>query len=172
MNATASQTIGPFWHLLDFSGWHDLTRFGAAGERFELTGRITDGAGAPVTDASVEIWQASPAASDQFQGFGRAPTNAEGVFRFVTVKPGALPGRGNTQQAPHVAITIFARGLMKALTTRLYFAGEALNETDPVLNLIDDPARRAGLIAQPDGAGAWRLDIKLQGSGETVFFDV
>ena len=83
-----------------------------------------------------------------------------------------MPGRGNTQQAPHIAVTILARGLVKPLFTRAYFAGEALNENDPVLALVEDPARRAKLIAKHEGNGTWRLDIRLQGDGESVFFEV
>ena len=165
----ASQTIGPYWHLIEHSEWEDLTRFGAAGDRIVLTGRITDGEGAPVADACVEIWQADPPAGENFPGFGRARADADGVFRFTTIRPGPVPGRGNTQQAPHIAIAIQARGLMQALMTRAYFAGEALNETDPVLGLVEDPARRATLIATPGDTGTWRLDIRLQGEGETVF---
>jgi protocatechuate 3,4-dioxygenase alpha subunit len=170
--ATAHQTIGPYWHLIEDKDWADLTRFGAAGDRVTISGRVTDGEGAPVTDACVEIWQSDPPASDSFTGFGRAATDADGVFRFVTLKPGPVRGRGNAIQAPHLAVAILARGLLRHLVTRLYFAGEALNETDPLLGSIEDPARRATLIARPDGPGAWRLDISLQGGAETVFLDV
>ena len=177
--ATASQTAGPYWHLIDFPEWADLLRAGSGnegvqGERITLTGRITDGDGALVSDALVEIWQAGPDGryEEAFRGFGRCATHANGEFRFTTLKPGAVPGRGNATQAPHVEIAIFARGLMHHLVTRAYFAGEALNASDPVLVLIDDPARRATLVAQPAGDGVWRLDIRLQGEGETVFLDV
>lgn len=170
--ATASQTIGPYWHLIEHSEWADLTRFGATGARIVLTGRITDGEGAAVADACVDIWQADPPADERFPGFGRARTDADGMFRFTTIRPGPVPGRGNTQQAPHIAIAIHARGLMQALMTRAYFAGEKLNATDPVLGLIDDPARRATLIGAPAGDNTWRLDIRLQGTGETVFLQV
>ena len=170
--ATANQTIGPYWHLLEDKSWADLLRFGAEGERIVISGRITDGAGAPLSDGCVEIWQADPPASDAFPGWGRAATDARGEFRFVTLKPGPVAGRGNAVQAPHIAIAIFARGMLRHLVTRLYFAGEALNETDPLLSSIEDPARRGTLIARADGPGAWRLDIRLQGAGETVFLDV
>ncbi len=171
--ATAAQTIGPYWGLIEHPEMADLTRFGAEGERLVLNGRITDGAGALVVDAAVELWQASPAVSSAFPGFGRCACDSEGRFRFTTVKPGPLPGprSSNTQQAPHLALTLLARGIMTRLITRVYFAGEALNETDPILGLIDDPARRATLIAQPDGPGAWSINIRLQGDGETVFLD-
>lgn len=170
--ATANQTIGPFWHLIEDAAWADLTRFGAAGERIVVTGTIRDGAAQPVSDAAVEIWQTSPEASDTFPAFGRCRTDSTGGFRFVTLKPGPVPGLGNAQQAPHLAITIMARGLLQGLTTRLYFAGEPLNETDPVLNLIDDKARRDTLIARPAGTDAWHLDICLQGENETVFMAI
>jgi len=170
--ATAAQTAGPFWHLLAYPDQADLTRFGAAGERMFLTGRVCDGDGTPVSDACIELWQASPAADDTFPGYGRCATDAAGEFRFATVKPGPLPGRGNTLQAPHFAINILARGIMTRLYTRAYFAGEKLNETDPLLSMIDDPARRETLIARPDGKDTWRLDIRLQGNGETVFIEI
>ncbi len=170
--ATASQTIGPYWHLIEDPSWADLTRFGAMGEKIELTGIVTDGDGAPFADVCIELWQADPAASDSFPAFGRSRTDADGRYRFVTLKPGPVPGRGNTTQAPHLALWVLGRGLMRGLATRVYFAGEARNETDPVLASIEDPARRATLIARPDGAATWRMDIRLQGAGETVFFDV
>lgn len=170
--ATASQTIGPYWHLLEDPSWADLTRFGAEGERIVLSGVVIDGDGLPFPDACIEIWQSSPEPSDRFPGFGRSGTDRDGRFRFVTLKPQAVRGLGNTQQAPHVAIRVLARGLMRGLATRAYFAGEPANETDPLLNSIENPERRATLIAQPDGAGAWRMDIRLQGGVETVFLDV
>lgn len=170
--ATASQTVGPFWHLIEDPSWADLTRFGATGEKIILTGAVLDGDGQPCADACIEIWQSDPPASDNFPGFGRSNTDRNGVFRFTTLKPGPVRGRGNAQQAPHIAVTVLSRGLMRALVTRAYFQGEALNETDPLLMSLEDPARRATLIAKPVGRGEWRLDIRLQGNGETVFLDV
>ncbi|HEY1932741.1 MAG TPA: protocatechuate 3,4-dioxygenase subunit alpha [Acetobacteraceae bacterium] len=170
--ATASQTIGPYWHLIEDSTWADLTRFGAEGENITLTGAVLDGDGQPCADACVEIWQSDPPVSEKFPGFGRSNTDSKGVFRFTTLKPGPVPGRGNAQQAPHIAVTVLSRGLMRGLVTRAYFQGDKLNETDPLLMSVEDPARRATLIARPDGAGVWRMDIKLQGDGETVFLDV
>ena len=169
---TSSQTIGPYWHLLAEPEWADLTRWGAEGERIELVGRMTDGDGAAITDACVEIWQADPPVTDLFPAWGRAATDMGGNYRLVTLKPGPVPGLGNTQQAPHIAITIMARGLMKPLFTRAYFDGEALNDNDPVLGLVEDPARRETLIATRAGTGSWRLDIRLQGDGQSVFFEV
>jgi protocatechuate 3,4-dioxygenase alpha subunit len=169
---TSSQTIGPFWHAHAEPALGDLTRFGAEGPRVVLTGQVTDGDGAPVTDACVEIVQASPAVSDRFPGWGRAATDAQGRFRFVTVKPGPVPARGDRTQAPHVAVTLLARGLLRPLFTRCYFDGEPLNEADPLLSSIDDPARRATLVARAEGDGVFALDIRLQGEGETVFLEL
>lgn len=179
--ATASQTAGPYWHLIDHPEWADLLRMdgpnaGLATAAITLTGRIADGAGEPVTDALVEIWQADAEGryDGSFHGFGRCATDREGRYRFSTLRPGPVPapGGGNTPQAPHVALSIFARGLLKPLVTRLYFAGEPLNDTDPLLNAIPEPERRATLIARPDGPARWVLDIRLQGEGETVFLEV
>jgi protocatechuate 3,4-dioxygenase, alpha subunit len=175
-SATASQTIGPFWHLIEHSEWADLTRFGAAGPQVTLTGSVVDGDGNPVSDAAVELWQSDPPADKHFPGFGRSRTDEAGTFHFKTLKPGPVPGRGNTQQAPHFAITLFARGLLKGLVTRVYFAGEPLNQTDPLLSSIEDPARRVTLIAAPSGTDRWHIDIRLQrgphAETETVFLDI
>ncbi|MGK7866710.1 protocatechuate 3,4-dioxygenase subunit alpha [Falsiroseomonas sp. E2-1-a20] len=176
--ATASQTAGPYWHMIDFPEWADLLRAsgpnaGAEGERITLTGRITDGDGAACADALVEIWQAGPDGryGPGFHGFGRCASDADGQFRFTTLKPGPVPGPGNATQAPHIALTIFARGLMKHVTTRVYFADEPRNAEDPILNLV--PAeRRVTLLARPEAPGTWRLDIRLQGADETVFLDL
>ncbi|MCF3948080.1 protocatechuate 3,4-dioxygenase subunit alpha [Acidiphilium sp. AL] len=175
MFATASQTIGPFWHLIDDPAWFDLTRFGAEGERIAIEGRMTDGAAAGVTDAAIELFQTSPARSASFPGYGRTATGSDGTFRFVTIRPEPLSGpagaRGNALQAPHCGIAIFARGLLKPLFTRVYFAGEALNETDPILALIDPPSRRPTLIARQIAPARYHLDISLQGDAETVFLE-
>ena len=170
--ATSSQTIGPYWHLLEDKEWADLTRFGAEGEKIRLIGTITDGDGLPVSDACVELWQADPPGTEDFVGWGRCGSDAEGNFHFVTLKPGPVPGRGNQLQAPHFALTLFARGLLKGLVTRAYFDGEKLNETDPLLSSIEDARRRDTLIARRVDPATWRLDIRLQGDGETVFLDV
>jgi protocatechuate 3,4-dioxygenase alpha subunit len=175
-SATASQTVGPFWHLIEHPEWADLTRFGAAGEQLTLTGSVTDGDGNPVTDAAVELWQADPPADQLFPAFGRCRTDGRGEFCFVTLKPGPVAGRGNTQQAPHFALALHARGLLKALLTRAYFAGERLNETDPLLSSIDDPKRRATMIAKHQKDDHWHIDIRLQrgsrAEAETVFLDI
>jgi protocatechuate 3,4-dioxygenase alpha subunit len=170
--ATANQTIGPYWHLIEDPTWADLTRFGADGERIILTGTVFDGTGAAVTDAAIEIWQTSPPASDIFPAFGRSRTDGNGSFRFTTLKPGPVAGLGNTQQAPHIAVSIFARGLLTGLTTRLYFQNEPLNETDPILSMIEDEAQRGTLIARKLAEDTWQLDIRLQGDNETVFMEI
>jgi protocatechuate 3,4-dioxygenase, alpha subunit len=174
--ATSGQTIGPFWHLIEHPEWFDLTRFSATGERIILTGSVLDGDGNPVTDAAVELWQADPPADDLFPGFGRCRTDERGQFRFATLRPGPVPGRGNAQQAPHFAITLHARGLLKGLVTRAYFTGDPHNEADPLLSSIEDPKRRDTLIARPEDPECWRIEIRLQcgpnGETETVFLDV
>ncbi len=170
--ATPNQTIGPYWHLIEHPEWADLTRFGANGEAITLSGRVLDGDGAPVTDAAVEIWQADPPADDRFPGFGRARCDAEGRFHFRTLKPGPVAGRGNDWQAPHLALALHARGILKPLFSRLYFAGDPRNETDPLLASIADPARRATLLADEVAPAHWHLDIRLQGAGETVFLEL
>lgn len=188
--ATPSQTVGPFFHLaLDRAEWADLTTGDPQGERIVIEGRVTDGDGAPVGDACLELWQANAAGryahpddtrtdkplDPHFRGFGRVSTDAGGNFRFTTIQPGAVPGRGNALQAPHIAVALFARGLLKPLYTRIYFAGDPANDADPVLQSIDDQARRRTLIAaRRDGSGpsTWHLDIVMQGENETVFFDI
>ena len=155
------------------------------GSVIELTGRVIDGAGAGVPDAMIEIWQANAAGryrshddtrdnvalDPHFVGFGRASTDDEGRYRFRTIMPGRVPGPGNALQAPHIALSLFGRGLIKRLATRVYFDGAAGNEGDPALAQVP-AARRRTLIACLDAAGAWSLDLVLQGAGETVFFDL
>ena len=178
MHATPHQTAGPYWHLIDHPAWADLLHpdgpnAGAPGEGIILTGIVTDGDGLPVADAMVEIWQADSGGryDAAFQGFGRCRTDGEGRFRFTTIRPGPVPGRGNAIQAPHIQVMLFARGLLTHLTTRAYFSGEPLNEEDPLLALVP-PERRPTLLAQEAAPGEWVLDIALQGRGETVFLDI
>ena len=155
---TSSQTIGPFWHMLADPAHADLTRLGAEGPRLELAGAMFDGDGALLSDACIEIWQATPAASPTFTGWGRCATDIHGGYRFVTLAPDPA--------APCLAVAIFARGLLKPLWTRVYFAdtGDSLLAGLP-------PARRPTLLAQRTEAG-WRWDIRLQGPGETVFLEL
>ncbi|HYV66921.1 MAG TPA: protocatechuate 3,4-dioxygenase subunit alpha [Myxococcales bacterium] len=180
---TPSQTIGPYFRLgLDRPDWSDLTRDGPRGDKIAIEGRVLDGDGAPVDDAVLEIWQADAEgrydhpddgrpADARFPGFGRVMTDEAGRYRFVTVRPGRVPGSDGASQAPHVNLTIFARGLLKQLVTRIYFADEPSNQTDPVLAGIADPAARKSLLAVRDGE-AYRFDVVLQGKGETAFFEL
>lgn len=155
------------------------------GEEIAIAGCVRDGNGDPVADAMIEIWQANAAGryaspddgreeaplDGAFVGFGRAATDPQGVFRFRTIRPGRVPGPGNSLQAPHIALSVFGRGLLKRLATRLYFADGEGNETDPVLALVPEERRRT-LIAERRADGTWWLDIHLQGEDETVFFDI
>jgi protocatechuate 3,4-dioxygenase alpha subunit len=207
---TPSQTVGPFFHYgLPWKGGADLvgaSDWGARpdlfpaehyvlavsaphapplGQVIEIAGRLVDGAGKPMPDSMVEIWQANAAGryaspDDQradvlldpnFIGFGRCATDVDGVYRFRTVLPGRVPGPGNTLQAPHIALSVFGRGLLKRLSTRLYFADAEGNDVDPVLAAVPK-ARRETLIARKTGESTWWLDIVLQGENETVFFDL
>jgi protocatechuate 3,4-dioxygenase alpha subunit len=185
---TPSQTVGPYFHI-GLTNKHSVARIGAPevpGERVHLTCRVLDLNGAPVPDAMIEVWQADsegkynhpadPQAQEpesSFYGFGRAATNENGACEFETIRPGCVPGPGNKPQAPHLNIAAYARGILLQLYTRIYFAGDAANESDPVLALV--PAeRRHTLMARPasEGADSWRFDIRLRGDQETVFFDV
>jgi protocatechuate 3,4-dioxygenase alpha subunit len=161
---TPSQTVGPFFGFaLPFADGPELVAKDAAGALW-LDGQLIDGAGEPVSDGLVEMWQGDL--------FGRCKTDREGVFHFTVVKPAAMPAPGGGTQAPHLNVTVFARGLLKHLVTRMYFPDEeAANAQDPVLNAIPEAGRRATLVAQAEG-GKLRFDIRLQGEGETVFFDV
>ena len=185
---TPSQTVGPFWHYgLEWDQGETVAGPDVPGEHILVEGRVFDGDGAPVTDAMIEVWQAdaegryphpddptgSPEPLSQFRGFGRTATDSDGRFRFRTIKPGAVRGPGNALQAPHLLIGVFARGLLNRLYCRMYFPDEPLNDTDPVLGLVDE-ARRATLVAgrdSGDATPAYRFDIRLRGENETVFFE-
>ena len=184
--ATPSQTVGPFFHYaLPYPGGETLTNEATLGERITVEGRVTDGEGTPVDDALIEIWQANSQGrynhpedtqerqlDPNFNGFGRTQTDADGRFRFHTIRPGPVPGPGGTAQAPHINMSVLGRGIMKRMATRVYFSGEAANADDPILALVPDE-RRATLIAERIGDGAaYRFDIRLQGENETVFFDI
>ena len=200
LKETPSQTAGPYVHIGLTPNFAEIkgvyaTDPGAtmltpdtAGERILITGRVIDGAGVPVGDAVVELWQADADGSyaapmgpnsnsaPAFMGWGRQATNGDGIFSFETIKPGRVAGPDGKPMAPHVALWIVARGINIGLQTRLYFADEAdANATDWVLGKIHDPLRRATLIAAKVDGGAlptYMLDIHLQGDHETVFFDV
>ena len=189
LQTTSSQTIGPYLHIgTDWLNTPDLVGQQAGGEHIVLEGRLFDGDGKPVSDGLIEIWQANAHGryahpedardlplQPGFRGFGRVPTDGNGVFRFTTIKPGRVPGPNGRLQAPHIAGTVFARGLLKHLVTRVYCPDEAANADDPVLALV--PAeRRATLIARNKKDGVLEWDIVLQASAaradETVFFDI
>lgn len=196
LKETPSQTAGPFVHiglnpsLAGLEGvYPDLGRAmvngKTKGERLAITGRVFDGAGAPLRDCVIEIWQAdagglypSPsetrgAADPNFTGWGRCAADAEtGTFRFDTIKPGRVPFPDGRPQAPHVSLWIVARGINLGLNTRMYFSDEAeANAADPVLNRIEHKARIETLIGRRDGATV-TFDIHLQGPHETVFLDI
>jgi protocatechuate 3,4-dioxygenase alpha subunit len=185
-SATPSQTVGPFFHYaLPYEGGDRLTNEATLGERIVIEGRVIDGNGAPIGDALIEIWQANGQGrynhpddtqeqqlDPNFDGFGRRPTDDDGWYRFHTIKPGAVPGPGGTQQAPHINISVLGRGILKRLATRFYFPDEAGNETDPILALVPQERRGTLIASRQDGDAVYRLDLILQGDGETVFFDI
>jgi protocatechuate 3,4-dioxygenase, alpha subunit len=182
---TPSQTVGPFFNIGCPGDQAELVAPGAEGA-VRVGGVVYDGDGQPVVDALVEIWQAGPSGrydhpddprdelpvQQGFRGFGRAETDPDdGSYSFVTLKPGPVPGPGGALQAPHLMVSVLARGLLKRLATRMYFEDEAeANAADPVLSAVDRQ-RRGTLVARRDG-DAYRFDVRLQGDGETVFFDV
>ena len=185
---TPSQTAGPFLAIgLPWPDGPQVVPEGTPGAII-IGGQVLDGAGEPVADALVETWQADPdgrfahpddpRGSSQaagFRGFGRCLTDPAGRYRFITVRPGPLPLPGGAAEAPHLDVSVFARGLLDRVVTRIYFPDEqAANAADPVLAAIADPGRRATLIAvaQTGLPGEFRFDIRLQGERETVFFDV
>jgi protocatechuate 3,4-dioxygenase alpha subunit len=193
---TPSQTIGPFaapcltpnetgkinypWQQL-ING--NLVTPDAVGERIRIEGRMLDGQGAPVDGTLFEIWQADgqgryahprdprrPNAS--FKGFGRVESDTAGGFAFDTVKPGRVAGPNGTMQAPHVVVAIHMRGILQHLFTRIYFSDEASNAEDPILQLVP-PDRRDTLIAKRDPSSAvYRIEFRIQGDRETVYFDI
>jgi protocatechuate 3,4-dioxygenase alpha subunit len=190
---TGSSTVGPFFSIGLLT--KDMVRPVVAspeteGEHIRIEGRVIDGAGEPVIDALVEIWQANasgcynhPAGQTtgtldpNFSGFGRTGTAKDGTFWFETIKPGPVPFEGETMQAPHLNLTIFSRGLLNHLATRLYFEDEAATATDPVLQKVP-AARRSTLVARKDTSAksgekaVYRFNIIMQGEGETAFFNL
>ena len=197
LKETPSQTAGPYVHIGLAPGaagfdiyreelGHDITGPNAAGERIRVEGLVIDGTGAPVKDVLLEAWQANAAGvyahpesagevEQGFRGWGRVITDfATGEWGFDTVKPGATLGRNGQMQAPHINLWIVARGINVGLNTRLYFEDED-NSSDPVLNSIEWEHRRATLVAKRTETkigNTYRFDIRLQGDGETVFFDI
>jgi protocatechuate 3,4-dioxygenase alpha subunit len=182
--ATGNQTVGPYLHIgLNWLVTRDIAGRGIKGERVTIQGRLIDGDGKGVNDGLIEIWQANAAGKyahpedpqkkpleKGWRGFGRIPTDAKGGFRFRTVKPGRVPGPDGALQAPHLVVSVFMRGMLKHLATRIYFPDEAeVNEQDPILALVPSE-RRATLIPEANGK-VLEWNILLQGDNETVFFD-
>jgi protocatechuate 3,4-dioxygenase, alpha subunit len=161
---TGEMTLGPFFPREFGQGLNDLfAANGAKGEAIEITGRIVQGDGAPLDNVIVEIWQAGPAGrydDPAFFGWGRAATDANGVYRFRTVRPGSVDGR-----APHVNFAILFSGLMRHLQTVMFFEPAA----DPVLDAVD-ASRKSLLVARRQGS-THVFDLRLRGEGETPFFD-
>jgi protocatechuate 3,4-dioxygenase alpha subunit len=186
LQTTSSQTVGPFHSIgLSWLATDNLVAPGVEGEPITIEGRVVDGDGMPVNDAVVEIWQAnrhgryphpedtgSASLEPAWHGFGRVATDNDGRFAFTTIKPGRVPAPGGGLQAPHINVTIFMRGMLRHLVTRIYFPGEAANDEDPVLQSVP-AARRATLVAKADTGkpSALTFDVRLQGLDETVFFE-
>jgi protocatechuate 3,4-dioxygenase alpha subunit len=186
LTATGNQTVGPFFHI-------GLTRMlvpvvagpGVEGKRIAIRGHVLDADQKPIPDALIETWQANAFGKyahpediqdkplqEGFRGFGRVATDDEGTFSLTTIKPGRVPGPGGVLQAPHLDVSIFMRGLLPHLVTRIYFPDESSNAEDPILRLIE-PDRRATLIARsiPGREGALEWNVICAGENETVFFD-
>jgi protocatechuate 3,4-dioxygenase alpha subunit len=189
LTPSASQTVGPFFNFALTSDFKlgILAREGAEGERIRLAFRLVDGDGAPTpADSLIELWQAdslgryahaldprAAGADPNFYGFGRLETDTNGECVFETVIPGAVPDDSGGIQAPHINVIILARGLMRHLHTRVYFEGHPANACDPVLALVPEERRDTLLARQSaEEPGTWFIEIRLQGEGETVFFDV
>lgn len=198
LGLTPSQTVGPFLAIgLPWPDGPEAVPAGTPGA-IVISGRVLDGAGEPVPDALVETWQAAPDGSfvgraparpdgdgsrgrsgtdTGFRGFGRSATDAQGRWQIITLRPGRVQSPDGGPQAPHLDVSVFARGLLDRVVTRIYLPDEeSANAVDPVLTSITDPARRATLIARPgDGPRQFRFDVQLQGTAggtETIFFDV
>jgi protocatechuate 3,4-dioxygenase alpha subunit len=187
VQGTASQTVGPFFTIgLTWLNKDDLAHPEISGARVTIAGRVLDGDGQPVPDAMLEVWQANGQGkylhpedtqdkplTPGFNGFGRIPTDANGTFHFTTIKPGPVPGPDGKQQAPHIVVSVFMRGLLRRLVTRIYFPDEAANGGDFILNLVE-PTRRGTLVAKnaTGQSGTLEWNVILQGQDETVFFDI
>ena len=184
LSVTTYQTVGPYFKIgLEAFYREDLTKPNVPGEVIEISGTVFDADLAPVPDAVLELWQADSFGrylvepqrkpfEDSF-GFGRVPTNEAGQFHFRTIKPGAVQAETSARQAPHILVSIFMRGLLYRLITRIYFSDEAANADDPVLQSIE-PQRRNSVLAKADPAQPHRYEwnVCLQGENETVFFDL
>jgi protocatechuate 3,4-dioxygenase alpha subunit len=182
---TPLQTVGPYFGIM-------LRRRTASrqvtdatiGTRIVIEGRVLDGAGDPMPDAFIETWQSdangryrhaedsrTQAADQAFNGYGWAHTRKDGGFTFVTIKPGRVPAPDGGDQAPHIVVSVMARGILTRFITRIYFEDESANADDPILALVPE-VRRHTLIARRTGEGRYLFNLVMQGAGETVFFDV
>ncbi len=188
---TPSQTVGPFFHYMMTPHAYDVPELFVTNladgtglsDTIRIEGRMLDADGVPMTDVLLEIWQADASGAyatmeailegnrRPFHGFGRCDSDKQGTFRFTTIKPGRVQGADGKLQAPHIAVTVLGRGLLKNLTTRFYFEGDPANAEDAVLTLVP-AARRETLMLKPGTDGIWRCDIRLGGDQETVFFGV
>ena len=182
-----SQTVGPYLSIGLLGDLITPDLIDPSDPRaVRVSGTLLDGAGAPVPDGMIEVWQANAAGrydhpSDTreelplepgFRGFGRSGTVDAGRFAFTTLKPGPVPWPGGGMQAPHLLVGVFARGLLKRAATRMYFPDEMdANAVDPVLSRLE-PQARATLVATPGSDGSLQFDIRLQGSDATTFFAV
>ena len=178
---TPSQTVGPFFarELLWSDGGKVL--FAGPGDRITLTGRVLDGNGAPVIDALFETWQADAAGKlpsggegARPYGYGRVSTGADGGYAIETVMPGSFRGPGGETYAPQLSVTIFARGLLKGVQTRVFLAPLDAIKDDPLARAVGDPDRLRTLVAARDPADpkVYRWDVRLRGAGETVFIEI
>lgn len=173
---TPSQTAGPFFGMA--LPWPDgpFVVDAQSDGALWIRGRVTDGVGEPIPDALIETWQADssgtfPERPDaSFRGFGRCPTDAAGTYGICTVKPGAVPGVDGAAQAPHIDVAVFMRGLLRPVITRIYFPDDPAIEADPLLASIPEAGRKTMIATRSDDG--YRFDIRLQGEGETAFFDL
>jgi protocatechuate 3,4-dioxygenase, alpha subunit len=193
LTPTPSQTVGPFFHLgcTNTNCIHRIAGPNAKGEHVRLSIRAIDGEGLAVDDAMIEIWQAdaagkynvgenklADAAEADFGGFGRSATDENGLCVFETIKPGRVPDDTGKLQAPHLNVSVFARGVMKRLVTRIYFSDDPANHECPILALVPEDRRctlmahRGSRVADSNAVKEWRFDVHLCGKDETVFFDV
>ena len=165
---TGEMTLGPFFPREFAQGANDLTELEGRpvkGEVIEISGLVTQGDGTPVDNLILEIWQADAEGgydNPDFFGWGRAATDAQGIYLFRTIRPGAVAGR-----VPHINFCILYSGLMRQLQTVMFF-GQA---SDPVLNAVEPGSLQDRLIAKKQSANRYRFDIRLRGEGETPFFD-
>lgn len=197
LQETPSQTAGPYVHIGCTPNATGIDAYGgdlgatlitgdAAGERITIRGQVIDGTGTALRDAMIEIWQADAAglfnspnetrgqADPNFTGWGRSSGDMEtGEYTFETIKPGSVPFPDGRPQAPHITFWVVARGINIGLHTRMYFEDEAeANATDPILSRIEHQNRVPTLLARKQSDGTYRFDIRLQGEGETIFFDI